>query len=134
MRRMMMMSLALAVSAACFGGGVTGSSTVTGEYVLRTVNGAPLPYTLPGSGTVKTELLDNVITLYMGQTFSEVSHSRTTANGQVTNQTNNETGSWVPFGNAVKMRGNNGGPEVVANFNANTMTIVKDGMTSVFTK
>ncbi len=65
----MLMSAALAFSAACFGGGVTGSSTVTGEYVLRTVNGAPLPFTLPGTGTVKTELLDNVITLYMGQTL-----------------------------------------------------------------
>ena len=28
----------------CLGEGITGSSTVTGTYTLRTINGSPLPH------------------------------------------------------------------------------------------
>ena len=76
--------LIVAFSFACLGEGVTGSSTITGDYTLRTINGSPLPYTISGSGA----------TLVNG------------ADGQTT----------------------------LATINANTMTIVKAGMTAVFTK
>lgn len=55
---------------ACSGDGIAGSSTVNGAYTLRSINGSSLPYTISGSGANKTEILDDVITLYEGGTYA----------------------------------------------------------------
>lgn len=124
----------VAFSFACFGEGITGSPTVTGPYTLRTINGSPLPYTISGSGTVKTEIMHDVITLYQGGTYARTRDSRTTVNGQMTNESTSETGSYGLVGTSVTLRGNGAGQSTLATINGNTMTIVEAGMTAVFTK
>jgi hypothetical protein len=90
-----------AFCAAC-AGGIVGSATVNGTYTLRTINGAALPYSTT-TGGVTTEVIDDAITLYAGSTYSELGHSRTTTNGQVTNNTNTETENYTLLGNSVTL-------------------------------
>jgi hypothetical protein len=129
-----LMALVVVFSVGCLGDGMTGSSTVTGAYTLRTANGSPLPYTIVGSGTARTEIIDDVITLYEGGTYAESGHSRTTLNGQVANESNTETGSYSLFGTSVTLRSSDGGRTRMPTIDGNTMTIVESGMTAVFTK
>ncbi|MEO8193131.1 MAG: hypothetical protein ABI681_04720 [Gemmatimonadales bacterium] len=130
-----MLGLVVAFCFACFEGQV-GSSTITGAYTLRTINGAPLPYTVSGSGEATTEIIDDVITLYQGGTYSEVGHSRTTVNGHVTNETSSDTGNYaLGFGTSVTLRSNNLGSTTLVNIeDGSTMTMVKAGMAKVFRK
>ena len=67
--------------------GIVGSSTINGAYTLKKVNGASLPYTISGSGSNKTEIVSDVITLYEGFTYSQSLQTRITVNGQATNNT-----------------------------------------------
>jgi hypothetical protein len=129
--RKVLTGLVLAFSVACLNDGVTGSSTVTGDYTLRTINGSPLPYTIVGSGT---EIIDDVISLYQGGTYAESGHSRTTVNGQVTNASNTDTGSHILLGTSITFHSSDGGLAVVAQSDATTMTILVPGLTKVFSK
>jgi hypothetical protein len=125
----------LAVVAVVFVGcdsGVTGISTVTGNWSLRTVNGSNLPFTVSGSGANKTEILDDVITLYEGFTFSETIHQRVTTNGQVSAVTSTETGAYSLFGTSVTLAGNT--RERRGRIEESTMTLVENGMTSAYRK
>lgn len=134
MRRYALAGAIALVSTACLDEGLTGSSTVTGVYTLRTINGSPLPYTLSGSGDNKTELVSDAITLFQGGTYSRERHSRLTTNGQVTDEMTTEGGSYTLLGTSVSMRAAGTGPVVLATINANTMTIVEAGLTAVFSK
>ena len=126
--------VSLSLSLACSDGGVVGSSTVNGTYTLRTVNGSPLPYTMPGGGAVKTEILSDAITLFQGGTFSRARDSRITENGQTTSRYETETGSYSLFGTSITLNSIATGKATLATINANTMTIVEPGVTSVFSK
>jgi hypothetical protein len=134
MRRRVLAGLFIVCSGACFGGSTIGSPSITGEYTLRTVNGSPLPYTLSGSGTDKTELVRDAITLYQGGTFARSRDSRITAGGQVTNNNESDTGSYTIFGTSVALRSNATGQTMQATISGNTMTVVEPGMTAVFSK
>ena len=131
--RKVLMVLVVGFSIAC-GDGVTGSSTTTGAYSLRTINNTSLPYTIVGSSNVKTEILDDVITLYQGGTYAESGHSRTTTNGQVANGSNSEAGSYSTFGTSLTLRSGDGARTRISTIDGNTMTIVESGMLSVFAK
>jgi len=130
-----MTRLLLAAIAVVFPGcdsGVTGITTVTGNWSLRTVNGSNLPFTVSGSGANKTEILDDVITLYEGFTFSETIHQRVTTNGQASAVTSTETGSYSLFGTSVTLAGNV--RERRGRIEESTMTLVENGMTSAYRK
>jgi hypothetical protein len=132
--RRVLAGLIVAFSVACLGEGLTGSSTITGDYTLRTVNGSPLPYTISGSGANRTEIVGEVITLYQGGTYARSRESRIVLNGQVTSENSAETGSYTLLGTSVTLVSAANGQPTLASINANTMTIVKAGMTAVFTK
>jgi hypothetical protein len=132
--RRSLIGLVVSLSAACMDG-VTGASTVTGAYTLRTVNGSPLPYTLSTSGTVTTEIVDGVITLYQGGTYAETTRLRVTTNGQSAIETKNGSGSFGLQGTSITLRSSDGATQRLANIkDAETMTFVEAGMTRVFTK
>ena len=132
--RKALIGVVVALSLACSDYDVTGSSTVNGTYTLRTVNGSPLPYTLPGGGAIKTEIVSDTITLFQGGTFARVRDSRITENGQTTHVSEMDTGSYALFGTSVTLNSTATGKPIVAIINANTMTIVEAGVTSVFSK
>jgi hypothetical protein len=131
--RRVLTGLVVAFSVACLDEGVTGGSTITGAYTLRSINGSPLPFTISESGTARTEILSDVITLYQGGTYARSRDSRITVNAQVTIESRIETGAYSLFGTSVSMR-NVVGTTTVATIGGNTMTIVEPGMTAVFTK
>ena len=131
--RKVLVAVVLIAAVAC-DDGIVGSSTVTGDYTLRTINGAPLPYTITGSGANKTEILDDVITLFQGFTYSETIISRLTVNGQAMNETRLKTGAFSLFGTSIILNSNDGSMERRGTINANTMTIVEAGKISVLRK
>jgi hypothetical protein len=113
---------------------VVGSSTATGMYVLRTINDAQLPFTLPGGGATKTEVLGDTINLYQGFTYAETRHVRVTANGQTTTQTIEDAGSYSFFGITVTLTSGRGNPERRGRIEATTMTIIEEGLSSKYRK
>ena len=129
-----LVGLIVAFSAACLGEGLTGSSTITGDYTLRTINGSPLPYTISGSGANRTEIVGEVITLYQGGTYARSRDWRIVVNGQMTSESSAEAGSYTLLGTSVTLVNGANGQTTLASINASTMTIVKAGMTAVFTK
>jgi len=133
MRRLLVAFLILA-SAGCLNEDVVGSSTATGNYTLRTLNNSSLPYTIPASGTTQTEVLDATIILYQGGTYAETRHVRVTSNGQTTAETREDAGAYAFFGITLTLTSSVGGPERRGRIEGNTMTIIEDGLTSVYRK
>jgi hypothetical protein len=131
--RKTLIGLAIALFLAC-DDGVVGTSHISGDYELKTINGASLPYTISGSGANKTEILDRVITLYNGGTYSERGHRRVTVNGQATTQDITGAGSYSFFGTSVTMLSSDGSYERKGLFNEKAITIVEPGLTQVFSK
>ena len=132
--RSVVVGLVVACSVGCFDDSIVGSSTVTGTYTLRTVNGSPLPYVLSETATSKTELLDRAITLHEASTYAESGHLRTTENGEATTIATQASGSYSLFGNSISFNNNAGAPTTIAIIDGNTMKFVEPGMTLVFRK
>jgi hypothetical protein len=131
--RIALIAFMTAIAVAC-DDGIVGSSTVNGKYTLRTVNGSKLPYTVSTVGTTKTEIVGDTIMLYEGFTFAETKTSRITVNGTAATSSHLETGSFSLMGNSVFLRGNDGGQVQVAVVDADVMTFIFNGLTSVFKK
>jgi hypothetical protein len=132
--RSLLIAFVLTFVVACDSGKVIGTSSVTGTYTLRTINGSSLPYTLPGGGTTKTEILDDVLNLYQGNTYAESGHSRVTVNGQVTDQTISEAGSYSVFGTSITFTSGDGRRTRLSNADSESIIFVEAGVTSVFKK
>jgi hypothetical protein len=134
MRRALIGSAVLFSVACMANDDLTGSSTVNGSYVLRTINGSELPYAISGSGANRVEMLDDVINFYEGGTFSENGHKRTVVNGQATDTPITESGTYQLLGTSVTMKASDGTHERRPQINANTMTFVEAGITMTFRK
>ena len=132
--RKVLLGILLMVSAGCLNEDVVGDTTATGEYTLRTINNAALPFVLSNSGTTKTELLDAVISMFQGGTYSETSHLRVTTNGVVTNQTKVDTGSYSFFGISVTLVSSAGNGERRGRIEGTEMTITEAGKNAVYKK
>jgi hypothetical protein len=130
----MLMALVIVLSAACNNDGLTGSTTVNGKYTLRTINGSALPYTVAGTGANKTEVLGDTITLYEGFTYARSAHSRVTVNGQASEVTAAESGSYNIFGTSITLTPGNGGTGTLVLVSGNTMTLSTSGFVYVFRK
>lgn len=96
------------VCVACLNDDVVGSTTLTGAYVLRTVNASPPPVVIAGSGSDKTEIMDDVITFFEGGSYAENGHLRVTANGQATDQVIFDTGRYTPLSNSISLASSTG--------------------------
>ena len=121
------------LSVACMNDDIVGGTTVTGAYVLRTVNASPPPVTIAGSGDNKTEVIDDIITLFEGGSYAENGHARVTANGQMTVEVIAESGRYSPVGNSISLISNTGRIRVAAS-DAISMTIVEAGITWFYSK
>ena len=126
--------LILAALLAACDSGVTGITTVTGNWTLSTINDASLPYTVSGSGANKTEIVDDVITFFEGLTYSETIHTRVTVNGTASTVTTNETGNYNLFGTSVTLTRNSGAASRRGLIDGNTMTIVENGLVQDYKK
>ena len=130
--RRILMTLVLAAAAAC-GDNSTGlGASVEGTYTLRTINGTALPYTVQ-SGTTTVRVIDDVITLNLNGTYSEIGHTQTTFNGVTTTDTGTDTGTYTTAGTAITLRSNDG-TSISGTVNGGTLTIVDQGLAAVFTR
>ena len=122
-----MIALAFVSLVAC-SGDMTGSSTVTGSYVLQNINGQALPYTISGSGANKTEVLDDEYTFHEGGTYSRTAHSRVTVGGVASNTTLDDAGNYGLQATAVFLTSSRGNGDKVAQINGNTITNALEGI------
>ena len=136
MRRLLTM-LALTGFAACGGDSPTEVKVSTeGSYTLRTVNGAPLPYLIPEATTAtsKYEIMDATTTLNIGGTYTYFDHVRFTFNGKAEILSYMEAGTFTLSGTAINLRSNQGGALMSGTLGANTLTVVAQGTSYVYTK
>ncbi len=132
--RAILIALAAVSCLACEDAVTQAGGTVAGLYTLRTVNGAALPYTVPGAGTTKTEILADSIQINAIGTFSRAQHLRVTTSGQPAQSAVRLTGTYTLQGTSITFRNNEDGGQSVALGNATTMTFIEAGVTSVFSK
>lgn len=125
--------LAVLFSLACFSDTV-GISTTRGQWTLESVNGAPLPFTMSGSGANKTELVSDILMLYEGFTYDETIQTRTTVNGQATTTTTKEPGPYGISLGALVFSNNKGLPAKTGTVEGNKLTIAESNFVRVFTK
>lgn len=104
----------------------SGNPNLSGTYTLRSVNGQPLPYAVPGGAT---QLLDDAISLYAGSTWSSTGHVRT-ATGAT--ETVYRSGSFTSFGTSLTLRVNETGGTRLVVYSDNELTSVESGVTSVY--
>ena len=93
-----------------------------------------MPFTISGSGNNKTDVVDDVITLYEGGTYAESGHMQVTTNGTVTTVNNTESGSIILLGTSVTLIRSDGLAQRIATIDANDMTIIVNGLTRKFRK
>jgi hypothetical protein len=129
-----LLGLAMLVSVGCFDDYSTGVGTITGAYTLRTINNSPLPYTINVNATTQKEIIDDMITLFSGGSYSRTQHSNTTVSGQTTSETYTESGGYVPLGTSVTLNPTPSGRSTITTIEGRTMTIVEDGITWTFMK
>lgn len=123
----------LLATAACDGADdVSGASTTAGTYVLRSVNGAPLPYLVAGNGTSTTEIVEEQLVLYIGFTYAFTLRERVTTNGQATTVVRTDAGVWGVSGTSVIFTSSVGQPSRIARVDGDRMTIVEPGATWVY--
>lgn len=122
------------LSAGCLNDPVMGTTTLTGAYVLRTINGSPPPAVVSGSGDNKTEVIDDVITLFEGGSYAENGHSRVTVNGQVSDETISETGRYSPLGTSISLASTTGRTRVTSSSDGKSLVIVEAGVRWFFSK
>jgi hypothetical protein len=129
-----LLALAMLVSVGCFDDYSTGVGTVTGAYTLRILNGSPLPHTITVDATTQKEIVDDMITLFSGGSYSRTQHANITVSGQTTSQTNTEAGSYLLLGTSVTLNPSPSGRSTVTTVEGRTMTLVESGITWTFMK
>lgn len=129
-----LLGLLMLVSVGCFDDYSTGVGTVTGAYTLRTINGAALPYTYNVDAATRKEIIDDMITLFSGGSYSRTQHANTTVGGQTTSETNTESGAYLLVGTSVTLNPSPSGRSTVTTIEGKTMTLVESGITWSFMK
>lgn len=114
--------------------GVVGASATTGTYPLRSINGESLPYTISGSGSSKTEVVDDKFILYEGNTYQESGTLRVTVNGTASTTAISETGSYGTLGTSMTFTNSAGTRQRVALGDGSRITIVENGLSYVYRK
>ena len=132
--RKALIGLALLLAAACLDDPVVGTTTLTGAYVLRSINGSPPPAIVSGSGDNKTEVIDDVITFFEGGSYAENGHTRVTVNGQTSDGTIFDTGRYSPLGTSIALNSTSGGTRSASSTDGKSLAIVEAGVRWVFTK
>lgn len=127
-------ALLLVIAIACGDSGTTPDlSASAGNYVLRSINSNPLPFTLLTTADVKLELTADTIYMTTNGRFSDVTRYRRTTIGVVDFPADTLGGDWTLKGSTVSFRATTG-DLFTANLAGNTLTIEGSGISSVYTK
>jgi hypothetical protein len=126
------LSAALVIlAAACGGSGSTNPASVAGVYDLQTVNGAPLPYTVPGqsSGNI-TQVLRDQLTLANGAVGEHGTWRAVTSAG-TTQLAVSDTGTYSVSGSTVTLHMNSG---VTGRGSGNRITLTQYGAAYLYVR
>ena len=126
--------LALAITVACGGDGITDPASVSlaGTYSLKTVNGSPLPFTV-SDATGSATLTSDVMTVADAGTWTEHYTFRLTVNGTTTNESGDTSGTWSRSGTSVTFKAD-GGTAYTGTFNGSGFTLNDGDHVYVFAK
>ena len=134
MRRRFILRFALVTAACAVGCSPTTSPLdLVGTYTLRSVAGQPLPYLVEQAGQTRVEVVDDLLILASGSTYSEVGHKRITSGGITTVGAVVDAGSFSRRNNDITM-----GSLLIGSWRGtvegNTLTLVQQGLTLVYQK
>jgi hypothetical protein len=121
-----------AVLAACSSGGDSSTApkdpdAISGEFVLQTVGGDPLPVTLFQDPGGKLEIIAGHTTFHMDKSWTASMTFRVSGPGQPTyTQETGAAGTYTINGSAITMRDNADGSEGTGTLNGNTISTVFD--------
>jgi hypothetical protein len=104
-----------------------------GNYVMRTINGNPLPFAVLTTADVKLEITAETLYMTSNGRFSDVTRYRRTALGAVDFPADTLGGEWTIRGQTVSLKATNG-YLFTASLVGNTLTIEGDGLSFVYTK
>jgi hypothetical protein len=110
------------------------ANSIAGVWSLTTINGAVLPYVVDQAGADKVELTADVVTFAAAGTFTHTSTARTTVSGQATTSSIADAGTYTVSGTTVTIRSNSDGSTSTGTWAVNTLTIVEEGFTFVYTR
>jgi len=139
MKRVLLVLSALGAPglAACGGDGGTGptSASIAGTYVLRTINGADLPYTLVDLVVFKVELIAGSLVLAQGGTYTAQTTTRFIEEGVVVStETDEESGKYTVSGQTITLTEDSDGRLLTGTVSGNTITVTDSGLTAVYRK
>ena len=96
---------------------------VVGTWRLQTIDGLPLPFSLPDPPVTSIEVTAEVITLVASGRFTDVNTFRITDGSKITSETDNAQGSYVVNGSTVTLTYDADGTVYTATVSGDTMTL-----------
>lgn len=123
--------LAAALTIAC--GEPTSPLDLVGTYTLQSINALPLPFTIESSGTMRVEVLDDVLMLASSSNYSSVGHKRYTVNSFVSEVAPVDAGTFSRRGNAIAMESLLIG-HWEGTIHGRSLSLVQHGFTLVYTR
>lgn len=122
--------------AACGGDSGTGPAAVSiaGTYALKTVNSAPLPYTMPDDGTGTVEILADTYTLNEDGKYTGATQFRLTPPGQSSSVfTLDSHGTYSVAGTTITLTdADDPTDKTTATLNGKTLTFSVEGFVLVY--
>ena len=122
-----------AFMAACGGDGVTEPDTVAGTYILKTVDGKPMPAVLYEEPGYKFELISSNYVLTEAGTFTNNASWRETDNGSVNTGNESSSGTFTVNGSTLSFI-SPGGDAFQGTRVGNTLTLNFEGVVAVYVK
>jgi len=110
-----------------------GTTTATGSYVLRTINGNDLPVTVEKIGDDSTEVLSETLVLADDATFALSGTVRVTESGVTGTESHALDGTYTLTGTALVLDFSSGVREA-GTLSAGTLTLASAGFTLVYRK
>jgi hypothetical protein len=134
-RRQLAALVLIALAAACGSDSTTSpEAEVAGTYTLRTINGAPLPFTLGTAGSATFVLVSSTVTLKADGTFTGSTTATETTGSSSTTSTESGSGTWTRSGTTISLRDSVDGGITTAQYADGSLTLVDTGFTMVFRK
>jgi hypothetical protein len=124
--------LALLFLAGCGGGDATSPvAEVVGTYTLRSLNGSPLPYTVPGEGSVALVVTAGTLSLRENRSFTQTLTVMVSAGGTSVTQSVSDIGTYTVDGGAVTLTSDSG-ERATATYANGRLTIAEAGTVAIY--
>lgn len=110
------------------------TDSFVGVYMLRTVDGSPLPAVISQSGTSALTYIANQLTIADGGTWSQTATLETRSGGQTSRQTFANGGFWTRSLNDIQLNFLEGPLAYSGNFSRNRLSLISSGAVLIFEK